>query len=72
MTAKWGIFLCNCRHTLALDPQRFDLPTPHVQFATHPDSDLQDFADLVSRERCTHAMIACCDSPARFEDALRP
>ena len=72
MMAKWGIFLCNCRHTLALDPQRFDLPIPHVQFATHPDSDLQDFADLVSRERCTHAMIACCDSPARFEDALRP
>ena len=72
MTAKWGIFLCNCRHELALDPQRFDLPTPHVQFATHPDSDLQDFADLVSRERCTHAMIACCDSPARFEDALSP
>jgi ferredoxin len=71
MTAKWGIFLCNCRHTLALDPERFDLPTPHVQFATHPDDDLQDFADLVSRERCTHAMIACCDSPARFEDALR-
>lgn len=72
MTANWGIFLCNCRHALALDPQRFDLPTPHVQFATHPDSDLQDFADLVSRERCTHAMVACCDSPARFEDALRP
>ena len=72
MTANWGIFLCNCRHALALDPQRFDLPTPHVQFATHPDSDLQDFADLVSRERCTHAMVACCDSSARFEDALRP
>ena len=72
MAAKWGMFLCNCRHTLALDPQRFDLPTPHVQFATHPDGDLQDFADLVSRERCTHAMIACCDPPARFEDALTP
>ena len=72
MAAKWGLFLCNCRHTLALDPQRFDLPTPHVQFATHPDDDLQDFADLVNRERCTHAMIACCDSPARFEDALTP
>ena len=72
MTAKWGIFLCNCRHTLALDPERFDLPTPHVQFATHPDDDLQDFVDLANRERCTHAMIACCDSPARFEDALRP
>ena len=72
MTANWGIFLCNCRHELALDPQRFGLPTPHVRFATHPDSDLQDFADLVSRERCTHAMVACCDSPGRFEDALRP
>ena len=72
MTANWGIFLCNCRHALALDSQRFDLPTPHVQFATHPDGDLEDFADLVSRERCTHAMIACCDSPARFEDVLRP
>ncbi len=72
MTAKWGIFLCNCRHTLALDPERFDLPTPHVQFATHPDDDLQEFADLVNRERCTHTMIACCDAPARFEDALRP
>ena len=72
MAANWGLFLCNCRHALALDPERFDLPTPHVQFATHPDSDLEAFADLVSRERCTHAMIACCDSPARFEDALRP
>ena len=72
MAANWGIFLCNCRHTLALDPQRFDLPILHVQFATHPDDDLQDFVDLANRERCTHAMIACCDSPARFEDALRP
>jgi ferredoxin len=72
MTTQWGIFLCNCQHTLALDPQRFDLPTPHVQFATHSDGGLQAFADLVSRERCTHAMIACCDSPTRFEDALRP
>lgn len=71
MAANWGIFLCNCQHALELDPQRFDLPTPHVQFATHPDSDLQAFTALVSRERCTHAMIACCDSPGRFEDALR-
>lgn len=72
MAAKWGMFLCNCRHVLALDPQRFDLPTPHVRFATHPDRDLQDFADLVDRERCTHAMIACCEAPARFEEALTP
>ena len=72
MTAKWGILLCDCRRTLALDPQRLDLPTPHVRFATHPDSALQNFADLVHRERCTHALITCCESPARFEDALRP
>ena len=72
MRARWGIFLCNCQHSLALDPQRLDLPTQHVQFATGADSDLPAFADLVSRERCTHALIACCDTPARFEDALRP
>ena len=66
-----GIFVCNCQHTLALDPRRFDLPTQLVQFATGDDDDLPAFADLVSRERCTHALIACCDTPGRFEDALR-
>ena len=72
MMAQWGVFLCNCQNAMSLDPQCFDLPTPHVQFATHTDSDLQEFADLISREHCTHALIACCDQPSRFEDALRP
>ena len=71
MRARWGIFVCNCQHTLALDPRRFDLPTQLVQFATGADGDLPAFADLVSRERCTHALIACCDVPGRFDDALR-
>ena len=72
MTARWGIFLCNCQHTLALEPQKFDLPTPYVQFSSHTDSDLQCFANLVRREHCTHALVACCEPPARFEDALTP
>ena len=72
MTARWGIFLCNCQYTVAIEPQRFELLTPHVQFAAHTDRDLQAFADLVSSENCTHAMIACCESPARFEGYLRP
>ena len=72
MTARWGIFLCNCQYTVALEPQRFDLPTPHVQYSNHSDSDLKQFADLFSREHCTGALIACCDEPSRFEDALRP
>ena len=71
MTARWGIFLCNCQHTLELEPQWLDLPTQHVQFATHADADVQAFSDLVGRERCTHALIACSDRPSRFENALR-
>ena len=72
MTARWGVFLCNCQHTLELEPQLFDLPARHIQFAAHTDSDLKAFSDLVSRERCTHALIACRDKPSRFEDVLRP
>ena len=72
MTARWGIFLCDCQHELALEPQRFDLPTPYVQFSTHADSDLQAFAELVAREHCSHALVACCEPPVRFEDALAP
>ena len=71
MTARWGIFLCNCQHTLALDPQRLDLPARCVHLASRTDRDLPAFSDLLSRERCTHALIACCDPPSGFEDALR-
>ena len=71
MTARWGVFLCNCQHKFELEPRRFDLPAQLVHFASHADSDLQAFSDHVSRERCTHALIACSDKPSRFEDALR-
>jgi ferredoxin len=70
MAAKWGVFLCNCHQTVAIDPQRLDLPTPYVQLASHPDTDLQSFAALAKRERLDRVLISCCAAPALFDDAF--
>ena len=31
MAAKWGVFLCNCHQTLAIDPHQLNLPPAQVQ-----------------------------------------
>lgn len=70
MVAKWGLFLCDCHQTLSIDAQQLDLPTPYVQCASHPDTDVQPFATLAQRERLDHVCIACCASPTLFDEAL--
>jgi hypothetical protein len=71
MAVKWGVFLCNCHRTLQIDPRRLDLPTPYVQLASHPDTDVQEFAALATRERFDRVLIGCCAAPTLFGDALR-
>ncbi|MGH7834147.1 MAG: 4Fe-4S dicluster domain-containing protein [Candidatus Binatia bacterium] len=72
MAATWGLFLCNCRKTLPLDPQKLALPTgPTVlSFATDPDQDFPGFAAAVARERPDRILIACCAEPDIFSKAL--
>ena len=53
MGTNWGLFLCNCRRTLPLDPERLVLPTaPSVlSFASDPEIDIKEFAARANRER---------------------
>jgi len=72
MAAKWGLFLCNCRKTLPLDPQRLVLPiAPSVlSFATDPDNDVREFATAVNREQPDQVLIGCCAAPSLFRETL--
>lgn len=72
MAAKWGLFLCDCRKTLPLDPQRLVFPTaPSVlAFASDPDRDIHDFATAVNQSRPDRVLISCCASPSLFNEAL--
>ena len=70
MTTKWGLFLCNCCQTLAIDPQKIDLPTPYVQLTSHPETDIHEFAALVKREGLERLLISCCTASESFNDIL--
>lgn len=72
MAAKWGLFLCNCRKTLSLDPQRLVLPIvpPVLAFASDPDSDIKEFAARVHDKRLDRVLIGCCATPSLFHKAL--
>jgi hypothetical protein len=72
MGTNWGLFLCNCRRTLPLDPERLVLPiAPSVlSFASDPETDIQEFAARASRERLDRVLISCCAGASRFEEAF--
>ncbi len=72
MPASWGLFLCNCRKTLPLDPEKLILPTaPSVlTVASEPESQAQEFAASVERERPDRVLVSCCAEQKLFEDAL--
>src|ERR1051325_2304481 len=69
MGTNWGLFLCNCRRTLPLDPRRLVLPTaPSVlSFASDPETDIQEFAARPHRERLDRVLISCCSDTGFFE-----
>ena len=72
MGTNWGLFLCNCRRTLPLDPERLVLPiAPSVlSFASDPEIDIQEFAARANRERLDRVLISCCEGASRFEEAV--
>jgi len=72
MGTNWGLFLCNCRRTLALDPERLVLPiVPSVLcFASDPEIDIQEFAARANRERLDRALISCCSDTGLFEKSF--
>lgn len=66
MTKKWGLFLCNCRQTGLIDPERLDFPTPFVQWADQPEQALHEFTGLVAQEQLDRVLISCCTAPSFF------
>ncbi|MFQ5850914.1 MAG: 4Fe-4S dicluster domain-containing protein [Candidatus Binatia bacterium] len=72
MAVRWGLFLCNCHQTVTLDPQRLVLPLAPclLSFASHPDSDIGEFATRVKGERLDRVLISCCAAPSLFDEAL--
>lgn len=73
MAANWGLFLCSCRQTLCLDPEKLVLPTvPSVLFfASEPETQVHEFAARAKREPVDRVLIGCCAAPALFAEALR-
>ena len=74
MATKWGFFLCNCRKTLPLDPQKLVLPVgPSIlSNASDPNHDVGEFAAAVERERPDLVLISCCADPGVFSKILDP
>ena len=72
MGTNWGLFICNCRQTLAIDRARLVLPTvPSVLcFASDPEIDVHEFAARARRERLDRVVISCCADVGLFEEAL--
>ncbi len=72
MGTNWGLFVCNCRGTLPLDPGRFVLPTaPSVlSFASDPETDIQEFAARANRERLDRVLISCCADAGFFAESF--
>ena len=72
MGTNWGLFLCNCRRTLALDPRRLVFPTaPSVlSFASDPETDIQEFAARANRERLDRVLISCCADAGFFAESF--
>lgn len=73
MATSWGLFLCNCRRTLPLEPERLVLPiAPSVlSFASDPENDIREFAARAGREALDRVVISCCAEPSLFDEALR-
>ncbi|MBI2539755.1 MAG: 4Fe-4S dicluster domain-containing protein [Deltaproteobacteria bacterium] len=72
MPASWGLFLCNCRKTLPLDPEKLILPTaPSVlTAASEPKSQAPEFAARIERERPDRVLVSCCAEQKLFDEAL--
>ncbi|MGH7830996.1 MAG: 4Fe-4S binding protein, partial [Candidatus Binatia bacterium] len=72
MTANWGLFLCNCRQTLRLNPEKLVLPiAPSVlSCATEPEAEIQQFAERAKNARLERVLIGCCMDAGTFEKAF--
>lgn len=72
MGTNWGLFLCNCRQTLPLDPGRLVFPTvPSVLCcASQPENDIREFATRAGKEALDGVVVSCCAEPGLFDEAL--
>jgi ferredoxin len=73
MAVPWGLFLCSCRGSLPLNPERLRFPVAPSPYrrASSPEEDLEAFAAEVRRERPERVLVACCADPWSFSEALR-
>lgn len=71
MAETWGVFLCHCRGTLALDPQKLVWPVaPSVLSIASDPGAAGGFTAGIERERPDRILIACCAETELFANAL--
>jgi len=72
MSVNWGLFLCNCRQTLALDSERLIFPTvPSVLCcASDPETKISEFVARCREAQPDRVMISCCAEPGLFQEAF--
>jgi ferredoxin len=72
MGTNWGLFLCNCRQTLSLDPERLVLPVvPSVLcFTSDPETKILEFVARSHQEQPDRVIISCCAGAGLFEEAF--
>ncbi len=71
MRAKpWGVFLCNCRATLEVDAEKMEHSAAVVTVATHPEQEVQAFAEQAEQAEVGQVVVGCCADRSVFEEAL--
>ncbi|HXG52938.1 MAG TPA: 4Fe-4S dicluster domain-containing protein [candidate division Zixibacteria bacterium] len=72
MASSWGVFLCDCRRTIALDRDRLDFAVAPAVLCrgSDPAADVAGFAAGVRREQPERILIGCCADQRLFQDAL--
>ena len=71
---RWGVVLCSCNQTLAVDPRRvgayLGLAARPALFARLPKDEIHAFMDLVGRERFDRLVVGCCGPAELFREAV--
>ncbi len=66
----WGVFLCDCRSTLAVSPGPFEGQASLVTVASEPEQSIGPFAAQADERELERVVVACCSPRSLFREAL--
>ena len=66
----WGVFLCDCRSTLAVSPGLFEGQASLITVASEPEQSIGPFAAQADERELERVVVACCSPRSLFREAL--